>query len=162
MKIASNRFLWVITIIGLIWGASTNVTAQPKGKHKVTLDDLQSVKTIDFLSLAPEGDAVVYVTGEDLWLVATEPGSSPRKLGKGTLPLWSPDGKKVAYYSKASGTNQLWVRDMARGQAMQVTNLRNGIDPNPWTSVIGYSAGSATGALHYSWSPDSTRRIFAS
>ncbi len=138
-----------------------NVVAQSQGKHRVTLDDMEGLQSAGFLRLSPTGDALVYVTGENIWLIGTRQGSVPRSLGKGMVPIWSPDGKRLAYYSRESGTNQLWVRDNDKDHAEQVTNLEGGIDPDPWTTLVG-AGGSPAGALLYSWSPDSTKLVFPS
>ena len=45
-------------------------------------------------------------------------------------PTLSPDGKQIAYLSNASGSPQIWVRDLDGGAARQVTNL-----PDPVGSV---------------------------
>jgi dipeptidyl aminopeptidase/acylaminoacyl peptidase len=129
-------------------------------KHRVTFDDMEAVKrSVWNLQLSPEGDRLAYVAwpNQDLWLVATKKGSEPKKIGKGSLPRWSPDGKRVAYYSSESGSNQLWVFDVPMGRAEALTRLDGGIDPDPGTEM-----SDANGALHYAWSPDGARIVFAS
>ncbi|MDX1630214.1 MAG: PDZ domain-containing protein, partial [Fulvivirga sp.] len=46
-------------------------------------------------------------------------------------PAWSPDGKKLAYWSDASGEYQLMIRDMeSEGPPRQITNFKNGFHYN--------------------------------
>src|SRR5258706_16323588 len=98
------------------------IVVQPQSKHLVTFEDSQTLKSADpYMQLSLNGRELMYSTGGDLWLIATEKGSSPRKLGKGTIPVWSPDSKRLAYYSTESGTLQLWVRDMQSGRTEQLT-----------------------------------------
>jgi len=126
-------------------------------KHLVTLQDLQSLEDTTYLQLSPRGDMLAYVRKEHLWLVGTREGSLPRQFGNAKLPLWSPDGKKLAYYSSESGTNQFWILDVDVGVAEQVTNLAGGIDPDLVTASYWFYD-----SLRYGWSPDATRLVFTS
>jgi serine/threonine protein kinase len=48
-------------------------------------------------------------------LVSTFPGSH-------SSPSFSPDGKMIAFVSDASGSPQIWVKDLAEGDALQITH----------------------------------------
>ena len=52
------------------------------------------------------------------------------RIQSANSPTLSPDGRRVAYLSNASGSPQIWVRNVAGGEARQVTNL-----PDPVSSV---------------------------
>lgn len=58
-------------------------------------------------------------------------------------PRFSPDGKKLAFLSDASGTPQIWIYDLENGQAGQVTFMRYGVE-------------------EFSWSPDGGKFVFIS
>jgi len=88
-------------------------------------------------------------------------GNPTRNLGKGTLPVWAPDSKHLAYYITDAGQTQFEVFDLTNLQAEQVTHLPGGINPQFATEFIGM-AGTSGDALRYSWSPDSTRLVFSS
>lgn len=55
------------------------------------------------------------------------------KLQSATSPTLSPDGKRMAYLSNASGSPQVWVRDLASGAAKQVTNLPDPVGAVAWS-----------------------------
>src|SRR5450432_2713498 len=130
-----------------------------RAKHPVTLDDLATLKQLEDIRISPNGNFLVYATEDgDLWMVATLPGSVPERLGKGVLPIWSPNGERLAYYSGESSTFQLWVRDVASGRAEPVTKMEGGVSPDPYTRMGGFTHD----PLLYSWSPDGTRLVFAS
>src|SRR6266852_3228746 len=146
-----------LTAVLLLLFAS--VLAHAQTKHPVVLDDFDKLQYAMFLQLSPNGKMLVYSAPEgDLFILASEPGSLPRKVAKGSFPLWSSDGKHVAYYSKESGTQQLWVLDIDSWRAEEVTRLEGGIDPDLWTRLTGW----VYDPLRYSWSPDGTKLVFPS
>ncbi len=57
------------------------------------------------------------------------------KLQSATSPTFSPDGKRMAYLNNASGSPQVWVRDIASGTAKQVTNLPDPVGQVQWSPV---------------------------
>jgi dipeptidyl aminopeptidase/acylaminoacyl peptidase len=69
--------------------------------------------------------AFLEAVGCDVWLANTKTGEA-RNLtgGKGTSssPVWSPDGKFLAFYSDRSGTEHLWLWERATGQMRQLTD----------------------------------------
>jgi dipeptidyl aminopeptidase/acylaminoacyl peptidase len=139
-------------------------TPYAQSKHRVTFDDLKDFQQIQSMDLSPDGNRLAYVVSwehPELWLVDTKRGSIPRHLGKGQFPHWSPDGKHLAYYSRASGTLQLWVLDPESSHTEQITQMEDGIDPNPRTMTIGKD-GWLGDPLRYSWSHDGTRLVFSS
>jgi Tol biopolymer transport system component len=55
-------------------------------------------------------------------LTARECGSSPTShLNRG--PRWSPDGKRIAFFSDRSGDREIWTIDINTGEMRQITNL---------------------------------------
>jgi dipeptidyl aminopeptidase/acylaminoacyl peptidase len=134
------------------------ISTRAQSKHQVTLEDLQSLKWADDLQLSPAGDALAYTVDGDIWLISTQSESSPRTIGRGLMPRWSPNGKSLAYYSDSSGTFQIWVIDPQTDVREQISTFDGGIDPDPWTRVL----GSIYDPLSYDWSPDGSKIVFAS
>jgi dipeptidyl aminopeptidase/acylaminoacyl peptidase len=153
---------WLAVIVGysLFVGASSG-WGNAATRHLVTLDDLKNLSLVDQLQLSPDGEMLAYtVEGQpDLWLVPTRPGSVPKKVGRGTVPLWSPDSKQMAYYSQESGTLQLWAFSIATGHTEQVTHFPEGVKPDSLTCCIGLAWDDPK---RYAWSPDSRRLVFPS
>ncbi len=153
--------LWPIVGVALLLDPGVACSGQAQPKHRITVEDSQTLKDALYMQLSPEGKTLAYVMGAEkgeLWLVETRAGSTPRKLFEGTVPMWSPDSKHLAYYSNRSGTLQLWVLDVSSGRTEQVTNLPAGIDPDPRTRFAGWYYD----PLRYAWSPDGTKLVFAS
>lgn len=145
--------LYALALCTLLSGS---VEAQTK--HAPTLDDLLGLEAPDYLQLSPRGDELVYTSTGRLWLVSMRMAGDPKPVAKGSLPTWSPDGTRLAYYSEESGSRQLWVVDLSSLRAEQVTNLPGGIKPDPRTVMVGW----IDDPLRFSWSPDGNKIAFAS
>jgi Tol biopolymer transport system component len=120
---------------------------RPGYKHRI--DDFDStasrqVKGIMHPSLSPNAKQVVFEALNQLWLM--DIGSTPHPLTNDNFykqdPSWSPDGKSIVYSSDKSGTESIYVMDLARRTSRRVTT------------------GSAAAELAPSWSPDGTRIAF--
>jgi acylaminoacyl-peptidase len=150
---ALTRFATVVATLCLV------VSAQ--AKRPFTFDDLTKILRVQQLRVSADGKLLAYILEDqpDLMIVATRPGSIPRAIAKGTVPRWSPNNTKLAYYSSESGELQLWVFDVASGSTQQITHLDGGIRPDHLTCCIGLEWHEAES---YSWSPDSTKIVFHS
>jgi dipeptidyl aminopeptidase/acylaminoacyl peptidase len=148
----------VYCMVALLF-VSASVPIRGQSKHRVTLDDLLTLKHSRYpIEISPSGTMLTYWLDGDIWLVATRPEAVPRKLVKGYLPVWSPDSTQLAYYCDGSGTFQLCVFDIQTSRSEQVTQLEGGIDPDPGTQL----SGSRWSPLQYKWSPDGRELVFAS
>ena len=127
--------------------------------HPVSLSDLQRVSLLDTtIQLSPDGRYIVYARGGEIWLVLTKQPASPAKIADGFLPIWSPSGNRLAFYSARDDGIQLYVMDISRRQVTRVTEVEGGIDPDPTTSLV----SPIDWAFRYSWSPDGSHIVFAS
>jgi dipeptidyl aminopeptidase/acylaminoacyl peptidase len=138
---------------------SSESLARSQGKHRVTLNDLLSLEGIEYATLSPDGRLLAYTAytpAQNVWVIATQGGESPRKLGEGFLPTWSPSGAHLAYYSGTSKTLQLWIYDTRTKRARQATHVSGGIKPEQWTSLNGWRYDS----FRYAWSPDNSYLVF--
>jgi dipeptidyl aminopeptidase/acylaminoacyl peptidase len=126
--------------------------------HPVTLEDLETLKSTYYLRLSPSGDLLAFVEDGKVRIIPTTQTGGAHELGQGDVPVWSPDGSRLAYYSNQSGSLQLWVFELRSGHSEQVTNLAGGIDPDPYTRLLGWTED----PLKYSWSPSGDQLVFAS
>ncbi len=76
--------------------------------------------------LSPDGKQIAFAALGDIYVmpVGGKPVNLTNDAAFDTDPSWSPDGAQLVYSSdKNSEHLQLWIRDMASGQARQVTHL---------------------------------------
>src|SRR5262245_41201096 len=100
----------------------------------------------DFPSLSPDGNAVAYCSDHngsfEIYVRQLTPGAKEIQLtfdGRQNFqPAWSPDGQRIAYYSKLHGG--IWVIPASGGQARQITDFGS----------------------HPAWSPDGKQVAFQS
>src|SRR3954469_15125603 len=117
--------------------------AQP---HNFTFDDLASMRRVGAPHVSPDGKWVTYdVSTIDMpanyrhsaiYLVSATGGPS-RKISDGTKqdegPVWSPDGKTIAFLSnRAGGAHQVYLYDLATGATRKLSDLAGGASSVKW------------------------------
>ncbi len=125
----------------------------PKGLDDESLFDMESVSNP---AIAPDGSVIVFTRGwvdrmkdqarSNLWMVNAD-GSRLRELTSGSwrdsAPVWSPDGKRIAFLSDRDGTTQVHVMWADTREVAQLTRLER--TPS-----------------NLKWSPDGTKLAFTS
>jgi tricorn protease len=75
--------------------------------------------------ISPDHSEIAFVSGGDIWSVAAE-GGTARLLastgGNSRRPLFSPDGKRLAFISSRAGANGIYVMTLADGAVTRVTH----------------------------------------
>ena len=134
---------------------SATAEAQETGKHAITFADMMKMHRVAEPTVSPDGKWVAYTVAtpdidanrnaSNIWLVSTENGG-PIQLtqsGQDSSPVWSPDGKMIAFLSSRGGESQVYLLSMNGGEA------------HPWTSI-------STGVDIVKWSPDGKTIAFTS
>ncbi len=110
--------------------------------HAANASDL-----VDAISLAPDGKRALFGARGEIFSVPAEHGPVIDLTNTSGVaeryPAWSPDGKRVAYFSDASGEYELTVRDLDQpGAEQKLTSFGPGYRYRPF------------------WSPDSKKIAF--
>ena len=130
--------------------------ARAQQKRVITEQDLLKFVWMADPQISPDGKRVVYVRivvneqtddyDTSLWTVPMDGGRAPRQLTSGTrdtTPRWAPEGRRIAFVRGTSGSAQIFLLDLAGGEAQPLTDLPRGTG-NP------------------AWSPDGSRIAFSS
>ena len=145
----------------LLLVALTAPTVYAQTKTKVIVTDLTHIKQVGGIELAPDGKRAVYTLATieanpdqkeeydyktHIYLTNLKPGDS-KALTHGAesarQPVWSPDGKNVAFVRTVKGKGQVFIMPLDGGEAWQLTNGQY----------------AASGPL---WSPDGKQITFTS
>jgi dipeptidyl aminopeptidase/acylaminoacyl peptidase len=135
---------------------SASAFAAPRA---ITHEDLWTMPRVGAPVPSPDGRRVVVPvampayaadqSSSDLWLLDAEGKAAPRRLtfdaASEATPVWSPNGRHIAFSAKRIGDSetQVYVMDLNGGDALRATSI-------------------ATGARLPQFSPDGTRLLFVS
>ncbi|MDX2152149.1 MAG: protein kinase [Bryobacteraceae bacterium] len=105
-------------------GSRSAAVGQPT---PVTRDSIRKTQ----VNASPDGRWLAFAsvgTQDDLFVIRTD-GTGLRQLtddaARDRMPAWSPDGKRLAFYSDRSGTHQVWIMNADGSGLRQLTNYRN-------------------------------------
>jgi Tol biopolymer transport system component len=76
-------------------------------------------------SLSPDGGEIAFVSGGDVWTVPAAGGEARLLVAHPAAesrPLWSPDGRRLAFVSTRTGNGDVYVLDQATGALTRVTH----------------------------------------
>jgi len=87
-------------------------------------------------SLSPDGSEIVFVSGGDIWAVAARGGTAsllitdPATEGR---PLFSPDGRELAFTSTRNGASNIYILSLGTGQVRRLTISDAGERLDAWS-----------------------------
>ena len=97
------------------------------------------------LSLSPDGRTILFDLLGDLYTMPVSGGKATRLMGGNQMdvqPTWSPDGKRIAFVSDRSGSDQLWIANADGSDPMRLSNIPTGSISFPvWTPDGEYILG---------------------
>jgi dipeptidyl aminopeptidase/acylaminoacyl peptidase len=147
-----TRRLFIVTVLFFLCAVAA---AQPKPRllDKDTFMDMESVGNPE---ISPDGRQIIFTRTwvdkvkdqyrSNLWIVDVD-GSRVRELTSGarndSSPVWSPEGKRIAFLSDRDGTNQLHVMWLDTREIAQLTHLEqapNGIKWSPDGKQIAFTS----------------------
>jgi dipeptidyl aminopeptidase/acylaminoacyl peptidase len=120
-------------------------SAQTVTKHPMTFDDLIKLRRISSIDVSRDGKWVAFAAAtpdleanrnvSNVWIVSTGGGDSLQVTqgGRDNSPVWSPDGKTLAFLSGRDGTSQVYLLPLEGGEAKKLTQLSTGADLFRWS-----------------------------
>ena len=88
-------------------------------------------------SLSADGGSIAFASGGDIWEVPAAGGiahvlvSGPASEGR---PLYSPDGRRLAFTSTRGGSNNIFVLDLASGAVTRLTYAEANEELDSWSA----------------------------
>jgi dipeptidyl aminopeptidase/acylaminoacyl peptidase len=131
-----------VALVCLALGA-TPLAQKPKYLDKATFYDMESVSSP---AISPDGGTVLFSRGyvdmtrdqnqSNIWAIDAA-GQRLRQLTDGawndSAPVWSPDGKRLAFLSNRSGSSQLHVMWADTRETLQLTRLERAPASITWS-----------------------------
>ena len=128
---------------------SSLTRAQISDKIRVT--DMLRIKSVNGVSLNPAGTMAAFTVtsveadtdlkGEykyinQIWVVPVNGSAPPRQFTFGkesaAQPVFSPDGKSIAFVRSSEGKPQLFLLPLEGGEAVQLTHFKYGVSNPKW------------------------------
>jgi dipeptidyl aminopeptidase/acylaminoacyl peptidase len=129
----------------LLLGAGLAVSAQEAAKHAITFDDMIKLHRIAEPQVSPDGKWVAYTVAtpdleanrnaSNIWMAPTTGGAALQltQSGHDSSPVWSPDGKTLAFLSSRGGESQVYLLSTEGGESHPLTKLSTGADIVKWS-----------------------------
>lgn len=151
-------FKLIISLLVVLFLAGFNswsIAGQEKNDQLLTTETFFEFESLRNPAISPDGKSIVFtrnwidkvndLTRSNIWMVETD-GSRLRQLTSGnwrdSSPVWSPDGKKLAFISDRGGSDQIYIMFIDTKEVACLTNLER----TPQNIV---------------WSPDGERIAFS-
>ena len=93
-----------------------------------------NVSWLRYPSISPDGKSVVFSYGGDLYIVGSEGGEAKKLTSHQAYdyaPVWSPDGKTIAFASDRFGNFDIYTISVKGGVPVRLTT--NSAKETPWT-----------------------------
>src|SRR3989441_6968865 len=134
-----------VYVSALLLGSGLTISAQESAKHPITFDDMIKLHRIAEPQVSRDGKWVAYTVStpdmetnrgvSNIWVVSTAGGAAMQltQSGHDSSPVWSPDGKTLAFLSSRNGDSQVYLLSMEGGESHALTKLSTGADIVKWS-----------------------------
>ncbi|HMF55284.1 MAG TPA: PDZ domain-containing protein [Pyrinomonadaceae bacterium] len=141
-----------VHLLDLKTGATHDVDVRVTGDFpEVKPRTIDAARWLGSINLSPNGNQILFGARGEILTVNVESGESVNLTKTSGVaernPVWSPDGKSIAYFSDESGEYQLHIRPAQGGQDSAVRRISIEQHPSFYNEL--------------GWSPDSKKLAFS-
>src|SRR5260370_15758000 len=134
-----------VFVSALLLGSGLAISAQESAKHAITFDDMIKFHRIAEPQVSRDGKWVAYTVSTpdleanrgvtNIWIVPTAGGAAMQltQSGHHSSPVWSPDGKTLAFLSSRNRESQVYLLSMGCGEAHALTKVSTRADICHWS-----------------------------
>src|SRR5258708_16435619 len=134
-----------VFVSALLLASELPISAQESAKHAITFEDMIKLHRIAEPQVSRDGKWVAYTVStpdmeanrgvSNIWIVPTSGGAAMQltQSGHDSSPVWSPDGKTLAFLSSRNVDSHVYLLSMAGGEAHALTRLSTGADIVKWS-----------------------------
>src|SRR4051812_28630124 len=93
-------------------------------RAQATRDAAAALPSFAEPGISPDGSTIAFVSGGDIWEVAAQGGDARLLVSHAATesrPLFSPDGKRLAFASSRTGAGDVYVLVLATGELTRLT-----------------------------------------
>ncbi|MDH5433760.1 MAG: S9 family peptidase [Gammaproteobacteria bacterium] len=133
-------------LVSLTISLPNQVIASENSNPVFQMSDVFELEYASDPQMSPDGKSIIYLRNDmdimkdkkraHLWQISVD-GKSNRPLTNGDFsnssPLFSPDGKRIAYISSKEGKSQIFVRWLDNDREFQVAQLQSGVSNLIWS-----------------------------
>ncbi|MFD1105138.1 amidohydrolase family protein [Sphingobium olei] len=127
---SAGRTVWAgaVSVLAMMaaapFAAAQAPSLTPPGQGQTIGFDVHEGTSMS-VSASPDGRTMVVDLQGSLWLIPAKGGTAKRVgdyFSDARQPVWSPDGKTIAYFAYRDGNYDLWIMDADGGNARQLTS----------------------------------------
>jgi tricorn protease len=101
------------------------------------LAEEEGIKLARYPAPSPDSKMLAFCFQGDIWIVPIDGGHASRLTvhpGYDALPLWSPDGKHIAFSSNRYGNDDIFLINITKGDTQQLTYFSNPDALSDWST----------------------------
>ena len=111
-------------ILGALLAAAAPGMAAGEADPVRKADGIRPVPSLAQPAVSPDGSSIVFSAGGDLWSVPSAGGTARLLVAHpahDSRPLWSPDGRFLAFVSSRTGNGDVYLFTVATGEVRRLT-----------------------------------------
>jgi tricorn protease len=124
-----SNWILILTLSVLLTGTSLAVR-RAMAQQTIPVASISSQPYFTEPALAPDRKEIAFVSGGDIWTVPAAGGTASLLVShpaNESRPLYSPDGKQLAFVSTRSGNGDIYVLTLSSGDLRRIT-FDDGLD----------------------------------